>query len=127
MFDIGPWEFAALAVIALLVFGPDKLPKIAADAGRLVRQLREMASGAKADLTRELGPEFDELRKLNLNDLNPRTFVTKALLDDDPPVPDSASTPQATPPRQAGPRPEPSAPSGPAAEAAAPRWDPDAT
>jgi len=46
-FDIGPLEFVALAVIALLVLGPDKLPRYAADATRMLRQVRRMASDAK--------------------------------------------------------------------------------
>jgi sec-independent protein translocase protein TatB len=77
VFDIGPWEMIALAVLAILLFGPDKLPKVAADAARMLRQFREFSQGAKADLTRELGPEFQDL---NLEDLNPRTFVRKNLL-----------------------------------------------
>ncbi len=77
MLDIGPLEMIALVVLAILLFGPDKLPKLAADAARMLRQFREFSQGAKADLTRELGPEF---RDLNLEDLNPRTFVRKNLL-----------------------------------------------
>jgi sec-independent protein translocase protein TatB len=77
VFDIGPMEMIALVVLAILVFGPDKLPKLAADAARMLRQFREFTQGARADLTRELGPEF---RDLNLEDLNPRSFVRKNLL-----------------------------------------------
>jgi sec-independent protein translocase protein TatB len=80
MFGINGWEFVVLAVIALLVLGPEKLPKFAADAARTVRQLRRMASDARAEVTRELGPEFQDI---SLQDLNPRTFVSKHLLDDD--------------------------------------------
>lgn len=82
MFNIGTFELVALAVIALLVFGPDKLPKVAADAARLLRELRQMASGARRELSEALGPEFEEFKSLsNLTDLNPRTFVKKNLLD----------------------------------------------
>ncbi|HKA69037.1 MAG TPA: sec-independent translocase [Actinomycetes bacterium] len=77
MFDIGLWEMVAIAVLALLIFG-DRLPEVVADLGRLLRQLRQMAAGARQDLTEGLGPEFDELR---MSDLNPRTFVRKHLLD----------------------------------------------
>ncbi len=69
----------ALAVLALFVFGPDKLPKVAADAGRLLRQLRQMAQGAKDEVTGSLGPEFSDL---NLSDLDPRAFVKRQLLDE---------------------------------------------
>ena len=69
MFDIGLPEMVALAVLALLIFG-DRLPEVAADVGRMLRQLRRMAAGARRDLTEGLGPEFDEL---SMSDLNPRT------------------------------------------------------
>lgn len=78
MFDIGFGEIIGLAIVALLVFGPERLPKVAADAGRFLRQLRTMISGARNDLQESLGPEFKDLE---LSDLNPRTFVRKHLLD----------------------------------------------
>lgn len=78
MFDVSPWELIAIAVIGLLVFGPEKLPKLAADGVRLLRELRRMASGAQRDLKESLGPE---LADLNLTELNPRTFVRRNLLD----------------------------------------------
>jgi Tat protein translocase TatB subunit len=82
MFNSLGWgEVLALIVIALFVFGPDRLPKVAKDAGRMLRQLREMANGAKTQLKSELGPEFADL---DLDSLNPRTFVRKHLLEDDP-------------------------------------------
>ena len=77
-FDIGPLELVALAVIALLVLGPDKLPRYAADAARVLRQVRRMASDAKAEVSRELGPE---LQDISMTDLNPRSLVRKHLLD----------------------------------------------
>ena len=78
VFDIGPLEFIALAVIALLVAGPEKLPRYAADAARMLRQLRRMANDARAEVSRELGPEFNDI---NLADLNPRTLVRKHLIE----------------------------------------------
>jgi sec-independent protein translocase protein TatB len=78
--SLGWGEFLALAVIALFVFGPDRLPKVAREAGRMVRQLREMANGARNQLRSELGPEFADL---DFDSLNPRTFVRKHLFDDD--------------------------------------------
>jgi sec-independent protein translocase protein TatB len=79
VFDIGPGEFIALAIVALIVFGPDRLPKLAADAGRFIRQVRVFVAGAKRDLRDELGPEFADL---DLRDLNPRHFVRRTLLED---------------------------------------------
>ncbi|MEZ0073545.1 sec-independent translocase [Planotetraspora sp. GP83] len=79
MFGLGWPELLALVVIALLVFGPDKLPQAASQAGRTLRQLRQMANNAKADLQANLGPEFSNFDPA---DLNPKTFVRKHLLDD---------------------------------------------
>jgi sec-independent protein translocase protein TatB len=80
VFDIGTGEILVLAIAALLVFGPERLPKIAAQAGRALRQMREMAAGARRDLRNQLGPEIADL---DLRDLNPRSFVRKQLFDDD--------------------------------------------
>ena len=77
-FDIGPLELIALAVIAMLVLGPDKLPRYAADAARVLRQVRRMANDAKSELSRELGPE---LQDISMADLNPRSLVRKHLLE----------------------------------------------
>jgi len=76
-----------LAVIALVVFGPHELPKIAAQAGRALRDLRRIAEGAKADLKEGLGPEFQDF---DLDDLNPRRFVQKHLLDEPATMPATA-------------------------------------
>jgi sec-independent protein translocase protein TatB len=78
VFDIGFGEMIGLAIVALLIFGPERLPKVAADAGRMLRQLRTMISGARNDLEESLGPEFKDLE---LSDLHPRTLVRKHLLD----------------------------------------------
>ncbi len=72
------WEIAAIAILALLIFGPDKLPGLAADAARLLREVRKMATGAKQDLKDSLGPELGDL---NVNDLDPRSFVKRNLFD----------------------------------------------
>ena len=79
MFDLSITKLLVLAVIALVVFGPNELPKIAAQAGRALRDLRRIAEGAKSDLREGLGPEFQDF---DFEDLNPRRFVQKHLLDD---------------------------------------------
>ena len=79
MFDLSLTKLLVLAVIALVVFGPHELPKIAQQAGRALRDLRRIAEGAKADLREGLGPEFQDF---DFDDLNPRRFVQKHLLDD---------------------------------------------
>ena len=78
MLDISGWEFLTLAIIAVIIFGPDKLPKFAADAGRMMKQVRNYVNGAKDELTRELGPEFKDI---SMADLNPRTLVRKHLIE----------------------------------------------
>ena len=79
MFDLSFFKIAVLAVIALVVFGPDQLPRLAAQAGRALRDVRRLAENARADLQEHLGPEFSEF---DLNDLNPKYFVRKHLLDE---------------------------------------------
>ncbi|MGP4113019.1 sec-independent translocase [Streptomyces sp. 4N509B] len=79
-FDIGSLEFMFLIVLAILVFGPEKLPKMIQDAARFVRKIREFSDSAKNDIRNELGPEFKDFE---LEDLNPRTFAKKHLLDND--------------------------------------------
>jgi sec-independent protein translocase protein TatB len=76
--DIGAGELLALAVVALVVLGPDKLPGYAADAARFVRQIRRMANEARNEVTQGLGPE---LEGLGLRDINPRALVRKHVLD----------------------------------------------
>ena len=68
-----------LAIVALLVFGPDRLPDVARQAGRMVRTLARSRNTARSQIADELGPEF---RDLDLSDLNPRALVQKHLLDD---------------------------------------------
>ena len=79
MFDIGLPEFAVLALVALFVFGPDKLPDVARQAGKMLRTLRQTVTSAKDQISDELGPEFSNI---DFADLNPRNLVKKHLLDD---------------------------------------------
>jgi sec-independent protein translocase protein TatB len=77
-FDLSLTKLLVLAVVAIVVFGPDQLPKIASQAGRALREVRRLAEGAKNDLREGLGPEFSDF---DFNDLDPRQFVRKHLLD----------------------------------------------
>ena len=79
MFDLSLTKLLMLAVLALVIFGPKELPKIAAQAGRALRDIRRIAEGAKADLREGLGPEFSDF---DIDDLNPRRFVQKHLFSD---------------------------------------------
>ena len=62
MFDIGFSELALIAVVALIVLGPERLPKAARTMGHLFGRLQRYVNDVKADINREM--ELDELRKL---------------------------------------------------------------
>ncbi|NSC23732.1 Sec-independent protein translocase subunit TatB, partial [Streptomyces albus subsp. chlorinus] len=79
-FDIGPLELVTLIVLAVLVFGPDKLPKVIQDVAAFIRKVRQFSDSAKQDIRNELGPEFKDFE---FEDLNPKTFARKHLLDND--------------------------------------------
>src|SRR6476469_2232538 len=84
MFGVGLPELAVIAFVAVLVFGPDRLPEFARQAGRFVRQVRNLAQSAQSQLREELGPEYADLK---LTDLDPRQAIRKHILeamDDDP-------------------------------------------
>ncbi|MEV5955527.1 sec-independent translocase [Streptomyces sp. NPDC051987] len=78
--DIGPLELVTIIVLAVLVFGPDKLPKVIQDVMRTIRKIREFSESAKEDIRQELGPEFKDFE---LEDLNPKTFIRKHLDSDE--------------------------------------------
>ena len=78
MFGVGLPELAVIALVAVIVFGPDRLPDYARQAGRMVRQLRKFAESAQQDLRDELGPEYADLK---LTDLDPRVAIRKHILD----------------------------------------------
>jgi sec-independent protein translocase protein TatB len=94
VFDLSLTKLLVLAVIAVVIFGPDQLPRVASQAGRALRELRRLADGARNELREGLGPEFSEF---DISDLNPRNFVRKHLFED----PDGA--------QQAGVSPSPAA------------------
>jgi len=82
VFNIGPFELIVLAIVGLIVLGPDRLPNLARDAARMLRTLREMATGARQQLRDELGPEFADV---DLRSLDPRTAVQRAVFGDEVP------------------------------------------
>lgn len=89
MFGVGLPELVVIFVVAILVFGPDRLPDFARQAGRLVRQVRTFTQAARDDIRSELGPEFADLE---LSDLDPRKALRKHILeamedDDEDPAP----------------------------------------
>ncbi len=85
MFDsIGLSEIMVLLLGALFIFGPDRLPGLARDAAGALKRLRQTVTGARGQIHEQLGPEFDHLREVDLRSLNPKTFIRKHLLEDEP-------------------------------------------
>lgn len=78
MLDIGAPEFILLVVLAIVMFGPERIPDLAKKAAKVVYFLRNIANGATNQLKAELGPEYADL---TVADLNPKTFIQKHLLD----------------------------------------------
>ena len=62
MFDIGASEIFVIGVVALIVIGPERLPRVAKTLGHLFGRLQRYVSEVKSDINREI--ELDELRKL---------------------------------------------------------------
>ncbi len=71
-------ELVIIAFVAVLVFGPDKLPELAKQAGAILRKARDFANAARDELRDELGPEYADLE---LRDLDPRTIVRKHIVE----------------------------------------------
>jgi len=74
VFGVGLPELAVIIVVGLLVFGPDRLPDYAKQAGRFIRQVRSFSTATRDDIRRELGPEFADFE---LTDLDPRKAVRR--------------------------------------------------
>ncbi len=109
VFDIGIGEIMVLAILGLLIFGPERLPRAASDAAAMMRNVRAMATNARKDLADSAGMDMSEAKDAlrGLQDLHPKNMVA-GIFDDGP---------EATPPPTKG------------SSAAAPtaRFDPDAT
>jgi sec-independent protein translocase protein TatB len=91
--NLGWQEIMLLALLGLVIFGPDRLPKAIADLGKTLRQLRALARNTANDLRTELGPELSDM---DLRGLHPRRFVEDALFgEDDGSTPATRSRPAA--------------------------------
>jgi sec-independent protein translocase protein TatB len=93
--NIGPLELVVIAVVGLIVLGPERLPGLARDAARMLRTLKELSTGARLQLRDQLGPEFADV---DLRALNPRTAISNMLLGDDeqgPKMPSMPANPRA--------------------------------
>jgi sec-independent protein translocase protein TatB len=79
VFDIGAPEVLVVLIVALLVFGPERLPEMARQAGSWLRDLRRMVANARRDLSDGLGVDAADLRKLQ--GLDPKSYVRRNVLD----------------------------------------------
>ena len=142
MFDIGMGEFLVIAIIAVLILGPDRLPKAVAEATRWIRALRDQAANARREISAaaDLDPSItDDLRKTmsDLSDLHPRRLASSILADVNPmsaatpaPAPARAPAPPSVPGAPAPARvatESPAAPGAPRPPAPGTAFDPDAT
>ena len=75
-FDIGAGEILGLAILGMILVGPERLPKMAVEAAQWVKKARGLATKATAELRENLGPGFEDLQP---KDLNPKTFVKKQI------------------------------------------------
>jgi sec-independent protein translocase protein TatB len=73
-FDFGAGEIFGLAILAIILVGPERLPNLAVDAAKLIKKIRTMANTATSELRENLGPGFEDLSP---SDLRPKTFIKK--------------------------------------------------
>ena len=74
MFNIGSGEFLGLFILAVILVGPERMPRVASDAAKLYVKLRDLAQGLTQELRSNLGPGYEDL---DVKDLHPKTFIKK--------------------------------------------------
>ncbi|GAA1964093.1 Sec-independent protein translocase TatB [Microbacterium deminutum] len=84
MFGFSFEKFLVIAVFAILILGPERLPAYAAKLATLVTALRRMTDGAKERMRDEVGPDFDDVdwKKLDPRQYDPRHIIRQALFDE---------------------------------------------
>jgi sec-independent protein translocase protein TatB len=120
VFDsIGWGEIIVLALAALFIFGPERLPDLAKDAATGLKRVRSAITGIREQVNESLGDDLPELRDLDLRKYHPKTFIRSQLLGDEdgPTVHRGSATAAAAAPVVARPR----------DRAVPPPFDPDAT
>jgi sec-independent protein translocase protein TatB len=103
MFDIGMGEFLVIALVAVLILGPDRLPKAIAEGSRWLRALRDQAANARREIVdaADLDPSItDDLKKTmsDLSELHPRRLASSILSDPGPTAAAAATAQQASAP-----------------------------
>lgn len=74
LFDFGAGEIFGLALLAIILVGPDRLPNLASDAARLLKKIKALSQSATSELRQNLGPGFEDLKP---SDLHPKKFIKK--------------------------------------------------
>ena len=74
MFAFGFGEVIGLVVLALILVGPDRMPRVAGDLAKMIRKVRSLTNSATAEIRDNLGPGFEDLKPA---DLNPKTFIKR--------------------------------------------------
>ena len=87
MLNVGWPEIVVLALLALFIFGPERLPHLAKDAAQGLKKVREAMTGVQTQVNESLGDDLPELRNLDLRKYHPRTFLRDQLFGDDEPAP----------------------------------------
>jgi sec-independent protein translocase protein TatB len=129
VFDsIGWGEIIVLALAALFIFGPERLPSLAKDAAAGLKKVRAAITGVREQVNESLGDDLPELRDLDLRKYHPKTFIRSQLLGDDdaPTVQRGSATGSAGLGATAGAVAAPHA-GRPRDQATPPPFDPDAT
>ena len=84
--SIGWPEIIVLALLALFIFGPERLPDLAKEAAAGLKRVRAAITGVREQVNESFGDDLPELRDLDLRKYHPRTFIRSQLLDDDAPT-----------------------------------------
>ena len=74
--DLGFGELIGLAILALILVGPDRLPSVAVEAAKLIKKIRTYAVSATDQIKDSLGPGYEDLKP---EDLHPKNFIKKQL------------------------------------------------
>ena len=74
--DLGFGELIGLAILALILVGPDRLPTVAGEAAKLIKKVRRYAVSATDQIKESLGPGYEDLKP---EDLHPKNFIKKQL------------------------------------------------
>jgi sec-independent protein translocase protein TatB len=88
VFDsIGWGEIVVLALAALFIFGPERLPGLAKDAATGLKRVRAAITGVREQVNESFGDDLPELRDLDLRKYHPKTFIRSQLFEDEPETP----------------------------------------